>query len=485
MRFNFKTIISILGLLWMLNGGFMLLCLPVSWYYHDGQWKALFFSGLLTLGVGFTAWILTRSKKSGQLKKRDGYLIVTLGWLSMSLCGSLPYIFSSEIPSLTDAFFETISGYTTTGASILNDIEKIGEGILFWRSLTQWIGGMGIIVLTVAILPILGIGGMELFVAEAPGVTPDKLKPRITDTAKRLWLIYLGLTGLEAILLKLGGMSYFDAINHSLTTMATGGFSTKQASIAYFSSPFVQYVIIIFMFLAGTNFTLTYFALHGKLRKVWENEEFRYYLKFTLVLAVLIASVVFFVSNDDLEKSFRDALFQLVSIVTTTGYVTADYTQWTFFLTIVFFMLMFIGASAGSTAGGVKVVRHVILLKNSLLELRRQLHPSAILPVRLNKKAVSAGITFNVMAFMIIYLMIFAGGSIVLAALGHDFLTSIGAVATCLGNIGPGIGAVGPMDNFASINPVGKWLLSFIMLLGRLEIFTVMILFTPYFWTKY
>ena len=485
MKLNLKAIFSILGLLLMLNGGFMLLCLPVSFYYGDGKWYALLIAGIVTLAVGAAAYMLTKNQKNGGLNKRDGYLVVTMGWLCMSLFGTLPYLISGEIPSFTDAFFETLSGFTTTGASVLNDIESIGKGILMWRSLTQWIGGMGIIVLTVAILPLLGIGGMQLFVAEAPGVTPDKLKPRITDTAKRLWLIYLGLTFIEAVLLKVGGMSYFDAINHSLTTMATGGFSTKQDSIAYFNSPFIQYVIIIFMFLAGTNFTLTYFGLHGQWKKVWGNEEFKFYFGFTLGFAILITTVVYVVTNSSVEVAFRDALFQLVSIVTTTGFVSADYTGWAPLLTVIFFMLMFVGASAGSTAGGVKVVRHVILLKNSLMELRRQLHPAAVLPVRLNKAAVSSEITFNIMAFMIIYFMIFAFGSILISALGYDFNTSVGAVATCLGNIGPGFGKVGPMDNFAFISAPGKWVLSFLMLLGRLELFTVLILFTPYYWTKH
>jgi len=485
MKFNFKAIISILGLLLILNGGFMLLCLPVSIYFGDGQWHALLLAGALTSLIGFFAHIFTRKQTNGGLNKRDGYLVVTLGWLGMTVFGTLPFLISGEIPSFTDAFFETLSGYTTTGASILNDIESMGEGILMWRSLTQWIGGMGIIVLTVAILPILGIGGMQLFVAEAPGVTPDKLKPRITDTAKRLWLIYLGLTVAEILLLKIGGMSFFDAINHSLTTMATGGFSTKQASIAYFTSPFIQYVIIIFMFLAGTNFTLTYFGLHGQLKKVWGNEEFRFYFGFTIGFAVLITFVVYFVTGNSFEVAFRDSLFQLVSIVTTTGFVTADYTSWAPLLTVIFFMFMFVGASAGSTAGGVKVVRHIILLKNSVMELRRQIHPAAVLPVRLNKIAISSEITFNIMAFMIIYFMVFALGSILISALGYDFNTSVGAVVTCLGNIGPGFGKVGPMDNFAFISAPGKWILSILMLLGRLELFTVLILFTPYYWTKY
>jgi trk system potassium uptake protein TrkH len=463
----------------------MLLCLPISIYYRDGDWHALLISGAITLLAGFTAWKATYNDEMGQLKKRDGYLIVTFGWLTMSVFGSLPYLISGEIVSFTDSFFETLSGFTTTGASILNDIESMGRGILFWRSLTQWIGGMGIIVLTVAILPILGIGGMQLFIAEAPGVTPDKLKPRITDTAKRLWLVYVLLTVLELLLLWVGGMSFFDATNHALTTMATGGFSTKQASVAYFTSPFIQYVIIAFMFLAGTNFTVIYFALHGQFRKVWDSEEFRYYLKFSFGIIIMVSLVVWMVTGHDFERSFRDSMFQLVSIITTTGYVTADYTSWAPFITLIIFLLMFIGASAGSTAGGVKVVRHIILLKNSILELRRQIHPSAVLPVRLNKKAVTSQITYNVMAFMIIYFMVFVAGSLLMAALGNDFLTSIGAVATCLGNIGPGIGTVGPVDNFAHLSVFAKWLLSFLMLLGRLELFTVLILFSPHFWSKH
>lgn len=484
MNLNFKIVISILGLLIMLNGAFMLLCLPVSLYYNDGDWYAILVSGLITITIGFIARMVFRNTKDAPLRKREGYLIVTLGWVLMSLFGTLPYLISGAIPAFTDAYFETLSGFSTTGASILTDIERIHNGILFWRSLTQWIGGMGIIVLTVAILPILGIGGMELFVAEAPGISPDKLKPRITDTAKRLWLIYLGLTGLEFILLWIGGMSFFDAANHSLTTMATGGFSTKNASIAHFSSPYIQYVIMIFMFLAGTNFTLTYFGLHGQLKKVWGNEEFRYFFKFSIAFGVIITFVVYTVTGQEFEKSFRDAFFQLISIVTTTGYVTADYTSWAPFLTVLFFMFMFIGGSAGSTAGGVKIVRHVVLIKNSILELRRQIHPRAVLPVRLNKRAIMPEITFNILAFMIIYLMLFVVGSVIMSLFGLEFTTAMGSVATCLGNIGPGIGDVGPVDNFANIHWIGKWVLCLFMLLGRLELFTVLILFTPYYWGK-
>ncbi len=463
----------------------MLLCIPFSLAYQEKEVYTLLQSSGITLLFGGVLFLGTRRNRNKDLRKKEGYLIVTFGWLIMSAFGTLPYILSGSIPDFTDAFFETLSGFSTTGATILTDIEAVPKGILFWRSLTQWIGGMGIIVLTVAILPILGIGGMQLFVAEAPGISPDKLQPRIKETAKRLWLIYLGLTTTEMLLLWVGGMSFYDAINHALTTMATGGFSTKNASIAYFDSGFIQTVIIIFMFLAGTNFTMTYFGLHGNFKKVLGNEEFRFYLGFTVLFALIIGFTIYFDSTEPLEQSIREGFFQVVSIITTTGYVTADYTSYDAFITVMIFVMLFFGASAGSTAGGVKLVRHIILIKNSILELKRQIHPSAVIPVRFNGRAVSRDIVFNILAFIMIYISIFAVSSVVMATFGVDFMTSVGAVATCLGNVGPGIGSVGPVDNFAHIPIPGKWLLSFLMLLGRLELFTVLILFTPYFWRKY
>lgn len=482
--FNWKVIGKIIGILLLMNAAFMLTCISFSFMEHDGDLQALLISAGITCAVGGLLTWLCKNRKSNELTKRDGYLIVTLGWLSMSLFGSLPFMISGAIPNFTDAFFETISGFSTTGASILTDIESVHKGILFWRSLTQWIGGMGIIVLTVAILPILGIGGMQLFVAEAPGISPDKLQPRIKETAKRLWLIYLGLTATEMILLWVSGMTFFDAINHALTTMATGGFSTKNASIAYYTNPLIQYIIIFFMFLAGTNFTMTYFGLHGQFMKVLKNEEFRFYLGFTLVISIIVGLIVYQLGLSGFERSMRDALFQVVSVITTTGYVTADYTSWTPFLTLLFFILMFFGASAGSTAGGVKIVRHLLLVRNTLLDLKRQIHPSAIIPVRFNSKAVSPEIISNILAFIMIYITIFGLGALILSTMGLDFMTSLGAVATCLGNIGPGIGTVGPVNNFAHLPEAAKWLLSFLMLVGRLELFTVLILFTPYFWRK-
>ncbi len=484
MKFNFKAILNIMGILLLLNGAFMALCLPFAIQYKGGDWFAIALSSAITLAVGLTLRLLTKNREHKELKKRDGYIIVSGGWIVLSLFGTLPYLLSGAIPNFTDAFFETMSGFTTTGASILADIEVVPKGILFWRSLTQWIGGMGIIVLAVAILPLLGIGGMQLFVAEAPGIAPDKLQPRISETAKRLWYLYVGLTIAEMGLLMAGGVNFYDSINHSLTTMATGGFSTKNASAAHYDSPYIQYVFIVFMFLAGTSFTLTYFALKRNFKKVLRNEEFKVYVSFIAIITVVATITILVVTDNGMEKSFRDALFQVVSLITTTGFVSADYTAWAPFLTVLFFILLFVGGSAGSTAGGVKIVRHVVLFKNSFLELKRQLHPSAVMPVRINGKAIERNIVFQVLAFIMIYISIFLLGTVLLSAMNVDFDTAFGAVATTLGNVGPGIGKVGPMDNFAAMPVAGKWLLSFLMLLGRLELFTVLMLLSPHFWKK-
>ena len=484
MNINFRIIGNVLGLLLGFNALFMLLCIPASIYFNIDDVVPMGFSATATGGLGLMIWVLTRSSEKPNIRKREGFLIVTLGWVVMALSGTLPYVMSGSVTSFTDAFFETMSGYTTTGASVLNDLDIIPRDILLWRSMTQWIGGMGIIVLAVAILPVLGIGGMQLFVAESPGLKPDKLAPKIRDTAKRLWLVYVGLTAAEFILLKIAGMSWYDALNHALTTMATGGFSTYNTSAAEFS-PAVQYIIIVFMFFAGTSFTLTYFVLTGQVKKVIQNEEFRFYAGIIALVSVVSTIVVASVIDDGAEKAFRDSLFQVISLITTTGFVSADYTDWTPFLTIVFFMLLFIGGSAGSTSGGVKIVRHMILFKNSFLELKRQLHPSAIIPVRLNGRAIDQSITYNVVAFIIMYILVFATGSIIMTTLGVDFDTALGSVATSLGNVGPGIGSVGPVDNFAWLSSGAKWFLAILMLIGRLELFTVLILFTPYFWSRH
>jgi trk system potassium uptake protein TrkH len=479
---NFRVIFNILGLLLLIEGISMLLPLGVSVYYQEGDMAALGISAVISIAVGAITWLLTKwGDKS--ITKREGYIIVSIVWVMFSLFGSLPFIISGAIPSFTNAFFETISGFTTTGASIVSDVEALPHGLLFWRSMTQWLGGMGIIVLSLAVLPIFGIGGMQLFIAEVPGPTPDKFHPRVKETAKRLWGIYLLFTLSEIILLVIGDVSLFDAVCHSFTTMATGGYSTKQASIAYFS-PYVQYIITLFMFLAGTNFALSYYGLHLKLDKVFKNEEFRFYLTFLIGFTILITAFLWFGDVLPFEESFRHSVFQVVSITTTTGYVTTDYLQWAPFLVVIIFMLMFLGGSGGSTGGSIKIVRVTLLIKNSVLELKRLLHPNAVIPVRLNKKSINPQIITNILAFVVIYMMILAGSSIVISAMGYDLDSSLGAVAATLGNIGPGIGAVGPAENYAHIPAFGKWFLSFLMLIGRLELFTVLILFSPAFYKK-
>ena len=472
----------------------MLLATLVSLIYDDGVTLKLLVAGLIIVTCGALLMFRTRDHQK-QMNKREGYLVVAFGWVIMALSGTLPYILTNAIPSLTSAFFETMSGYTTTGATILNDIEIVPKGVLFWRSLTHWIGGMGIIVLAVAILPLLGIGGMQIFAAEAPGPSTDKLHPRITDTAKRLWLIYFAYTAAETILLKVAGMSFFDALNHALSTLSTGGFSTKNASVAHWNGqPLIQYIIIVFMFLAGTNFVLSYFAFKGRVQKVLRDEEFKLYFKFIFVFTVISSLIIYFKADFSestiehpmvwgrAESSVRHALFQVLTVITTTGFITADYTMWTPFLVVFFFGLMFLGGSAGSTSGGVKVVRHLLMIKNGFLEFRRTLHPNAVLPVRYNTKSVSGEIVFNILAFFILYMLSFIIGALIFSMFNIDYQSAIGLAASSLGNIGPALGNFGPVDNYAALPELAKWWCSFLMLIGRLELFTVLIILTPFFW---
>ncbi len=480
---NYKIIIRTLGFLLIGEGLFMILPLIVAGIYNDGDTSSFLYSALITITVGVVSMMLTFKAKKN-IGRREGYVIVSLVWIFFSLFGSLPYVFSGSIPNYTNAFFETISGFTTTGSSILNNIEELPHGILFWRSLTQWLGGMGIVVLSLAVLPAFGIGGMSLFAAESPGIAPDKVNPKIKDTAKILWNIYLMFTAAETILLMFGGMNFFDAICHSFTTMATGGYSTKQASIAHWDSAYIQYIIIFFMIMAGTNFSLSFFAITGKPRKMFRNEEYKFYLIFIGIAATILSIGLILTSNSGIEQSIRDALFQAVSIITTTGYATSDYLLWTPFLTAVILMLFFIGGSTGSTGGGIKIMRIVLLIKNTYYEMRRLIHPNAIIPVRFNKKSVNQQIITNVLAFFFLYIIVFFVSTLIFMVFVDNFETAFGAVATSLGNIGPGIGSVGPSATFAHIPDGGKWFLSFLMLLGRLELFTIIVLFSPSFWKR-
>jgi trk/ktr system potassium uptake protein len=491
---NYKIIFHLLGLLLLVNGGFMLLSALVSLLYKDGVVLEMSLAGLFTLVIGGTVMLFTRRHRK-EIQKRDGYIIVTFGWISMALIGTLPYLFTGAIPGFANAFFETMSGYTTTGASILSDIESLPKGVLFWRSITHWIGGMGIIVLAIAILPLLGIGGMQLFTAEAPGPGGDKLHPRITDTAKRLWLIYVGYTVAETILLKVAGMNLFDAINHSLSTLSTGGFSTKNASVAYYNDkPIIQYIIMVFMFIAGTNFVLSYFAFKRRFKRIFQDDEFKWYAGIVALLTVIASSLIYFEADITLssidhpmvwgkaESAIRHGLFQVLAIITTTGFVSADYTLWTPFLAIFFFGLMFLGGSAGSTAGGIKIVRHLLMIKNGVLEFKRTLHPNAILPVRYNNRSVQEPIVYNILGFFILYMLSFIMGVLVFSWLGLDFETALGGAASSLGNVGPALGDLGPVNNYGALPTAAKWWATFLMLIGRLELFTVLILFTPFFW---
>ncbi|TVR42562.1 MAG: TrkH family potassium uptake protein [Bacteroidia bacterium] len=462
----------------------MVLSIGWSLYYEEKDTLIpLLASIMMTLFTGLVLYYFNRHENHKNISIKEGYLIVSLTWVSMSMLGALPFYLSGAIPAYTDAFFESISGFTTTGASILNDIEAVPHSILFWRSMTHWLGGMGIILLTLAILPILGVGGMQLFTAEVSGSTPNKLHPHLRDTARRLWSIYLGFTAMQTFLLMLGGMDFFHAINHAFSTMATGGFSTQNDSIASYS-PYIQYVIIFFMVMAGISFAMHYFLLKGQFRRVLSNEELRFYFSVIGVITLILTIGVFFFHQAGLEEAFRLSLFQTVSIATTTGFVTTNYLQWHQFLWFLIFLLMFTGGCIGSTGGGVKMIRIWILIKNTRLEIKRLIHPMAVIPLIIDRKIIPQNILTNFLAFFLLYIMLFFAGAGIMSLFGLDFTSSIGASIATLGNIGPAIGNVGPVDNYAHIPAAGKWILSFFMLLGRLELFTVLILFSQSFWKK-
>ncbi len=479
---QFHLIIHILGLLLIFLSGCMLVPVPFSLYYGDGGPAPFIITALVTFLIGLVSFRSTKLDRD--LRAREGFAIVTLGWTSFSVMGSLPFMLSGHVPSFTDAFFETMSGFTTTGATILTDIERLPHDILFWRSFTHWLGGMGIIVFSLAILPFLRVGGMQLFKAEVPGPVPDKLAPRVTETAKILWGVYVIISAAEAALLMLGGMSFFDSLCHTFGTMATGGFSTKNASIGYYDSAYIEYVVIFFMLAAGTNFSLHYRALRGDVGSYFRNREWVFYLSLIALAMVAIGYDTFRNHFFDTELAFRRTLFQVVSILTTTGYGTADFELWHRASQFILFLFMFIGGCAGSTGGGMKIMRLFVIIKLVLVELKLLLHPSAVVPVRIGDTVIPREVVTNILGFLVLMMVLFITGVLLMFAIGLDFESSFGAVAATLGNIGPGLGIVGPTDNYAYIPPVGKWILSFFMLAGRLEIYTVLVLFAPSFWKK-
>ncbi|MDH3545072.1 MAG: TrkH family potassium uptake protein, partial [Desulfuromonadales bacterium] len=418
------------------------------------------------------------------LSVREGFAIVTFGWTFFALFGALPFVFSGAIPSYLNAFFETMSGFTTTGSTILTDIEAMPPSLLLWRSLTQWLGGMGIIVLSLAILPMLGVGGMQLFKAEVPGPTTDRLKPRIQDTAKLLWGVYVLLTCIETLLLMAGGMSFFDGLNHAFTTMATGGFSTRNASVAAYNSVYIDWIITIFMFLAGVNFSLHYLALRGKIGDFIRNEEFLFYSSLVIVGTALITMLNMGGTYPGFLDNLRYSAFQVVSIITTTGFGTADYELWPVLCQYLLVFFMFIGGCAGSTGGGMKVARILLLFKHAQVQVYRLIHPRAVRLVKLGDRPVDKDVMQSILGFFALYLGVFVAASFIMAATGMDLNSAGGSVIATLSNIGPGLGSVGPVDNFAHVPAIGKLVLAFCMLLGRLELFTVLVLVFPSFWRK-
>lgn len=479
---NITLTLRILGALLLFLAIALLLPVPFSWAYGDGASGAFFLAAIISAGCGGLLYHHFRS--STDLSVREGFAIVTFGWTFFALFGALPFVFSGAIPSFVDAFFETMSGFTTTGSTILTDIEAMPPSMLLWRSLTQWLGGMGIIVLSLAILPMLGVGGMQLFKAEVPGPTADRLKPRIQDTAKLLWGVYVLLTGLEIILLMAGGMNFFDSINHAFTTMATGGFSTRNASIAAYDSAFIDWVVTLFMFLAGVNFSLHYLALRGRIVEFINNEEFLFYCVLTTTGIALIILFNMGGVYPDFLDNLRFSSFQVVSILTTTGFGTADYELWPVLCQYLLIFAMFIGGCAGSTGGGMKVARILLLFKHAQVQVYRLIHPRAVRLVKLGNRPVDKDVMQAILGFFALYLGVFVCASFFMAGVGMDLPSAAASVIATLSNIGPGLGTVGPTDNFAHVPVFGKLVLSFCMLLGRLELFTVLVLVFPSFWRK-
>lgn len=432
----------------------------------------LFLSGLL--------WPF--GSKPRELTTKEGFLLVNLCWISLALFGCIPFLTTGYTRSLTDAFFESMSGFTTTGATILRDIELLPKSLLLWRNMTQWLGGMGVIALAVAIFPFTGMGGAHLFKAEVPGPSKDKISSRISDTAKLLWGVYLIFTGVEIVLLMLAGVTLFDSMCITFGTMATGGFAPLNSSIAHFSSAYVHYIIIFFMTLAGINFNLHYWALRGKPRHYFRNPELRLFICIIVGSTIFITLIRSFTGTKPSEEMMRDSLFQTVSLITTTGFVTKDYELWPAATQILLFLLMFVGGCASSTGGAIKNVRILVLFKYIGAEVKKLFYPHGVFPIKLEGKPVTENLVSNIMAFVLLYILFFIFGTIAVSCFGMDIVSAAGAVAATLGNVGPGLGTVGPIDNFADVPAAGKWILSFLMLAGRLEIFTVVVLFTGRFW---
>jgi len=481
---HWRPILNTVGTLILFFGMTMIIPIGFGLYYRDQSVIPLLKSMGITLIAGFILYKLFEGVKTEHLSQREGMAIVAIGWTAIGIFGALPFYFGNVFNTFIDAFFESVSGFTTTGASVLINVEAVAEGFLLWRSFIQWLGGMGIIVLSLAVLPFLGVGGMQLYKAEVPTPVPDKLKPRIRDTARILWKVYALISLAEVILLMLGGMGLYDALNHTFTTMPTGGFSTKNTSIAYFDNLYFEIVIIFFMLMAGINFSLHYQMMRGKPLAFWRDSECRFFLGAVLLLVVVVSFNIYGSVYEKMSQAIRFAAFQVVSIVTTTGYTTADFEKWPAMSQFILLLSMFLGASAGSTGGGAKCLRIMVYFKYCYKELFSLIHPHAITYVKIGGKAVPVDVMRSVLGFLGLYAGLFVFSSTILAGMGVDFMTSLSSIASTIGNIGPGFGMVGPTDNYTQIPYFGKWLLIWCMLLGRLEIYTLIIFLVPEFWRK-
>lgn len=484
---NFKSVFHVIAWLLGVVGLLMGICSLVSYLYGDPQlaWLSLGYSAAGALVAAALLWSLTQNKLV--LSRRDGLGVVAFGWLCAGIAGAAPYYLAGIAPTPLAALFESISGMTTTGATVLSNLEAIPKGILLWRSLTQFIGGMGVLVLMVAILPFAGAGGFQMFRAEMPGPTKDRVEPRVTSTAKMLWGVYVLLTVSLMCLLWLGGMSWFDAICHSFTTMATGGFSTQSTSIAAYHSLYIESVLIVFMLFAGINFSLHYRVLRGDVASWWKNGELQFFLGVFVVFSVL-ATVLLHqargATGPGWGSAFREVSFTCASIMTTTGYTTGDYSQWPALTKAMLVLLMFMGGCAGSTAGAIKAGRVQVMLKAVAREVRLFMQPKAVIPVRMNRKTLSDDILLAILSFVALYLFVMLIGVLTMIPFTPNIQTAVSSVITCMGNVGPGFAAVGPTCNFAGVPETGKAILTLLMLVGRLELFTILAIFMPAFWRK-
>ncbi len=481
---HLRRVLRLIGLLVFFLGLSMALALLVSVIYKEPSTWDLAASMVITCVAGLLIFLGTKGEEVSHLSHRDGVAIVSLGWFLAGAVGALPFLVSGSIDNFTDAYFESVSGFTTTGASILSDIEKLPRGILMWRSIIQWLGGMGIIVLSIAILPFLGIGGMQLYKAEIPSPVVDKLRPRISDTAKVLWKVYILITVLQILLLLGGGMSLFDSVCHAFCTMPTGGFSPKNKSVAHYDSPYFDGVIIIFMLLAAINFSLHYRLLKGEVGIFGKDPECRVFVGLVGVLTLLVTLDIYGSVYPSLTQAFRYGAFQVSSMITTTGFVTADYDTWPSLSRCLLVLSMFLGGMAGSTGGGIKTVRLMVMAKHAYQEVFRIIHPHAVRAVKLGGKPVPADILSSIWGFFFLYLTFYVISALILAGLGMDPISAFSAVAACIFNVGPGLGSVGPTQNFLAVPFLGKWVLILGMILGRLEIYTVIVLFMPEYWRK-